>query len=60
VHKFGLKLTKEQKAALKRQPQCSLQFPTENNVVNPYSKFIEPESLEGEKFKQSLKRKNSK
>jgi hypothetical protein len=56
VHKFGIKITKEQKAALKRQPPCSIQFPTENNIVNPYSKLIEPESLDGEKFKQSFKR----
>jgi hypothetical protein len=59
VHKFGIKMTKEQKAALKRVPPCSIQFPTENNIVNPYSKLIEPESLEREKFKQSFKRINS-
>jgi hypothetical protein len=52
-------MTKEEKAALKRQPQCSIQFPTEKNIANPYSKLIEPESLEGEKFKQSFKRINS-
>ena len=40
VHKFGLKLTKEQKAALKRQPPCSIQFPAENNIANPYAKLI--------------------
>ncbi len=56
VHKFGIKMTKAQKAALKRQPPCSIQFPKENNIVNPYAKLIEPESLEGEKFKQSFKR----
>jgi hypothetical protein len=60
VHRFGLKLTKEQKAALKQQPQCSIQFPTEDNVANPYAKLIAPESLEGDKFKQSFKRMNSK
>jgi hypothetical protein len=59
VHKFGLKLTKEEKAALKRQPQCSIQFPPEDNIANPYSKLIEPESLEGGKFKQSFKRIDS-
>ena len=59
VHKFGIKMTKEQKAALKRQPPCSIQFPTENNITNPYTKLIEPESLDGEKFKQSFKRINS-
>jgi hypothetical protein len=59
VHKFGLKMTKEQKAALKRQPPCSIQFPTENNIANPYSKLIVPESLDGEKFKQSFKRTDS-
>ena len=60
VHKFGIKMTKEQKAALKRQPPCSIQFPKENNIVNPYAKLIEPESLDGEKFKQSFKRIDSK
>jgi hypothetical protein len=60
VHKFGIKMTKEQKAALKRQPPCSIQFPKENNIVNPYAKLIEPESLEGEKFKQSFKQINNK
>jgi hypothetical protein len=55
VHKFGLKMTKEEKAALKRQPPCSIQFPTENNIANPYAKLIEPGSLDGEKFKQSFK-----
>jgi len=59
VHKFGIKMTKEQKAALKQQPPCSIQFPTENNIVNPYTKLIEPESLYGERFKQSFKRINS-
>jgi hypothetical protein len=59
VHKFGLKMTKEEKAALKRQPPCSIQFPTADNIANPYSKLIVPESLEGEKFKQSFKRINS-
>jgi hypothetical protein len=48
-------MTKEEKAALKRQPPCSIQFPTKNNIANPYTKLIEPESLEGEKFKQSFK-----
>ena len=56
VHKFGLKMTKEQKAALKRQPQCSIQFPTKDNIANPYTKLIESASLEGEKFKQPFKR----
>ncbi len=56
VHKFGIKITKEQKAELKRQPPCSIQFPTENNIVNPYAKLIEPELLNGEKFKQCFKR----
>jgi hypothetical protein len=46
VHKFGLKMTEEQKAALKRQPPCSIQFPAENNIANPYTKLIEPASLE--------------
>ncbi len=59
VHKFGLKMTKEQKAALKRQPSCSIQFPTENNITNPYTKLIEPESLERKKFNQSFKLINS-
>ena len=59
VHKFGIKMTKEEKAALTRQPPCSIQFPTENNTVNPYTKLIEPESLYGQKFKQSFKRINS-
>lgn len=59
VHKFGIKMTKEEKAALKRQPPCSIQFPTENNIVNPYTKLIEPESLDREKFKQSFRRINS-
>jgi hypothetical protein len=59
VHKFGLKMTKEEKEALKRQPQCTIQFPTEDNTSNPYSKLIEPESLEGEKFKQSFKQTKS-
>ena len=59
VHKFGLKMTKEEKEALKRPTQCSIQFPTEDRVANPYTKLIEPESLEGEKFKQSFKRINS-
>jgi hypothetical protein len=58
VHKFGLKMTKEQKAALKRQPQCSIQFPIEDKVANPYAKLIESESLEEKKFKQSFKRIN--
>jgi len=53
-------MTKEQKAELKRQPPCSIQFPTEDNISNPYTKLIEPESLEEEKFKQSFKRINSK
>ncbi len=56
VHKFGLKLTKEEKAALKQQPPCSIQFPKEDNIANPYSKLITPESLEEEKFKQTFKR----
>jgi len=56
VHKFGLKLTIQEKAALKLQPPCSIQFPKEDNIANPYSKLITPESLEGEKFKQSFKR----
>jgi hypothetical protein len=56
VHKFGLKMTEEQKAALKQQPKCSIQFPKEDNIVNPYSKLVLPESLEGEKFKQPFKR----
>jgi hypothetical protein len=60
VHKFGLKMTKEEKEALKRQPQCSIQFPPEDNIANPYSKLIEPESMEGGKFKQSFKRIDSK
>ena len=59
VHKFGLKMTKEQKAALKRQPQCSIQFPKSDNIANPYAKLILPGSLEGEKFKQSFKRISS-
>ncbi len=59
VHKFGIKMTKEQKAALKQKPPCSIQFPTENNIVNPYTKLIEPNSLYEEKFKQSFKRINS-
>jgi hypothetical protein len=59
VHKFGIKMTKEQKTALKRVPPCSIQFPAENNIVNPYAKLIEPKSLDGEKFKQSFKRMNS-
>ena len=59
VHKFGIKMTKEEKASLKRKPPCSIQFPKENNIVNPYLKLIEPESLDGEKFKQSFKRINS-
>jgi hypothetical protein len=52
-------MTKEEKAALKRQPQCGIQFPTKDNIAHPYTKLIAPESLEGEKFKQSLKRINS-
>ena len=59
VHKFGIKMTKEEKAALKRQPPCSIQFPQENTIANAYTKLIEPESLDGEKFKQSFKRINS-
>jgi hypothetical protein len=59
VHKFGIKMTKEEKASLKRKPPCSIQFPTENNIANPYTKLIEPESLDGEKFKQTFKRVNS-
>ena len=59
VHKFGIKLTKEEKAALKQQPPCSIQFPLENNIVNPYAKLIETESLDREKFKQSFKRIDS-
>jgi hypothetical protein len=59
VHKFGIKMTREEKAALKRVPPCSIQFPTDSNIVNPYTKLIEPESLYGEKFKQSFKRINS-
>jgi hypothetical protein len=53
-------MTKQEKAAQKRQPQCSIQFPLEDNIANPYTKLITPESLEGEKFKQSFKRINSK
>jgi len=60
VHKFGLKMTKEEKAALKRQPQCTIQFSPEVNIANPYTKLVEPESLEGGKFKQSFKRIDSK
>jgi hypothetical protein len=56
VHKFGIKMTKEEKTALKRQPPCSIQFPTENNIANPYTKLIDPESLYEQKFKQSFKR----
>jgi hypothetical protein len=52
-------MTKEEKAALKRQPSCSIQFPPENTVANPYTKLIESKSLDGEKFKQSFKRINS-
>jgi hypothetical protein len=52
-------MTKEEKAALKRRPPCSIQFPTENNIVNPYAKLIESESLDGQSFKQSFKRINS-
>jgi hypothetical protein len=59
VHNFGIKLTKEQKAALKRVPPCSIQFPAENNIVNPFAKLIEPKSMDGEKFKQSFKRIDS-
>jgi hypothetical protein len=59
VHKFGLKMTKEEKAALKQQPQCSIQFPPEDTIANPYTKLIGPESLEGGKFKQSFKRIDS-
>jgi len=58
VHKFGLKMTKEEKAAQKRRPECSIQFPQEN-IANPYGKIIAPQSLEGEKFKQSFKRTDS-
>jgi hypothetical protein len=54
-------MTKEEKAALKQQPQCSIQFPTKkDNIANPYTKLIELESLEEKKFKQSFKRINSK
>jgi hypothetical protein len=53
-------MTKEEKAAQKRQPKCSIQFPAESKIVNPYSKLVLPESLEGEKFKQPFKRLNSK
>lgn len=60
VHRFGLKLTKEQKAALKLQPQCSIQFPAEDNIANPYAKLIAPESLGEDKFKQSFKQLTSK
>jgi hypothetical protein len=60
IHKFGLRMTKEEKAALKRQPQCSIQFPAKDSIVHPYAKLIEPESLEGEKFAQYFKRINSK
>jgi len=56
AHKFGIKMTKEEKAALKQQPPCSIQFPTETKIANPYTKLIEPESLYGQKFKQSFKR----
>jgi len=59
VHKFGVKMTKEEKAALKQQPQCSIQFPKSDNIANPYTKLIQPGSLEGEKFKQSFKRISS-
>ncbi len=59
VHKFGLKMTKEEKAALKRHPQCRIQFPTGDNIANPYTNLIEPESLKGEKFKQSFKQIDS-
>jgi len=59
VHKFGIKMTKEEKAALKRQPPCSIQFPTENNSTNPYTKLIDAESLYEQKFNQSFKRINS-
>jgi hypothetical protein len=52
-------MTKEEKAALKRQPRCSIQFPKEDKIVNPYTKLIESGSLEGEKFKHSFKRINS-
>jgi hypothetical protein len=59
VHKFGIKMTKEQKASLKQQSPCSIQFPTDSNIVNPFTKLIEPDSLYGQKFKQSFKRINS-
>ena len=59
AHKFGLRMTKEQKSALKQHPPCSIQFPKENKIVNPYTKLIEPEPLEREKFKQRFKRISS-
>jgi hypothetical protein len=52
-------MTKEEKAALKRRPPCSIQFPTENNITNPYTKLIDAESLYEQKFNQSFKRINS-
>ncbi len=61
VHKFGLKMTKEEKAALKQVPECNIQFPTEDKITNPYAKLITPESLEGEKFRQPFSKiKNQK
>ncbi len=59
VHNFGLKMSQEQSAALKQQPQCSIQFPTEDNLVKPYAKLVEPVSPEGQRFKQSFKRINA-
>ena len=59
VHKFGIKMTVEEKAALKQQHPSTIQFPTENNIVNPYAKLIESELLDGQGFKQSFKQINS-
>ncbi len=58
VHKFGIKMTQEEKEAIKRQPQCSIQFPVKDNIANPYAKLIEAELLDGKKFKQPF-RENS-
>jgi hypothetical protein len=60
VHKFGYKMTEEEKAALQQRPECSIQFPAKDNVASPYSKLIVPESMEREKFTQSFKRCNNK
>ncbi len=56
VHKFGLKMTKEEKAVLKRLPQCSIQFPSNSKIADPYKKIIESESAVETKFLQSFKR----